>query len=593
MCGIFGFVDFQGQYDIDHLTKMSKRLVHRGPDSFKVYQSNPLYAGFNRLSIVDLENGNQPFSDSGERFVVFCNGEIYNFEALWALVNAERKTNSDIEVIPHLFEKYGVDMVHKLRGIFVIFIYDSTENIIYIFRDQVGVKPLYFSFEKGLFLYASEMKAFLDFDLDFSINHESFHAYLDLMFIPSPFTPFEKVQKLEPGSLLKFNLDKKELSIERYFDGFDLEKEEPLDETDQEKLGLLIEDAAKLNLLSDVPICSFLSGGVDSSILTVESCKLNKEITALHMDWGTLKNKVNETEVVEFLVDKYNFELKSFVSQEIIPIGKIPELIYALDEPNADAAFIPSFMLSKFASEQGFKVILSGAGGDELFGGYSRYRSISKLKGGLGKLILNKNPNLNYDFLKKGFIRNSQKVLNTKRDHSIEKHINNFHPKIASLNKAMLVDFRYYLCDNILMLTDKMTSWNSMEARVPFLHYELFEYAFSVNGDSKTANGSCYKKPLKEYAESIIPKEFIYRNKEGFGFPIEHWLSNELDFTITPFILSGYLCKNKILNERYLMKLLFPFSKHSRIQLWRIWHIFILEIWCQLFIEKKPYETIL
>lgn len=296
--------------------------------------------------------------------------------------------------------------------------------------------------------------------------------------------------------------------------------------------------------------------------------------------------------MVEHIVDSYGLGMKSFVSNEIVSINKLPELIYALDEPNADAAFIPTFMLSRFASEEGFRVILSGAGGDELFGGYERYRKLGKWKGKIGKLLMDKDPNIKYDFLKKGFIRDASKILTSKRSQQIIEQINDTQPNVTSLNNAMLTDMRYYLCDNILMLTDKMTSWNSMECRVPLLHYELIEYAFKIEGASKTADGTCYKQPLKKYAENLIPKEFIYRAKEGFGFPIENWLNAHIDVLIIPFILDGYLKRNGLLKENYLLRQFFPYNSRNRLHLWRIWHIFILEIWCQLFLEKKSYETL-
>jgi len=597
MCGIFGFTL---KYDFPEieLKKMGSMMIHRGPDGEGYYFDSHIGMGMRRLSIIDIEKGDQPFYSNDNSVIVFCNGEIYNFKILRK--ELEQKgykfyTDSDIEVLPHLYQEYGINFLNKLNGMFAISIYDKKKEKLFLIRDRLGIKPLYYSIVDDSIIYSSEIKPILELNkVNKDVDFEALSTYLDLMYIPKPMTPFSQIKKLDSGAYLVWKKGKH--AIYKYWD-INLSNTNKTESEHYIEMKDLLEDSIEKQLISDVPIGSFLSGGIDSSFVTAVSGKISKDdFFVFHMRWKNIGGKIDESKYAHRVADNFNFN-KNFVdTNEIDVINLIPKLIYYLEEPFADAAFIPTYYLANLASEN-VKVILSGAGGDELFGGYGHHKNnsiIVMMKSIVKKILYNRNPAFSYyDKWKRGnrnywknafpwYISNSFKTT-FEKIYKENRHVD-------SLNAIMLNDIEYYLQDDILFLTDKMTMATSLECRVPLLDHRVVETAQKINSDLKIKNGE-KKYFFKKIAEEYVPKEVLYRKKEGFGFPIEKWINEYKELYFDILMENGYLIKNNLISLKKLRKFSLRIEL-SRQESWFYWQIIVLEIWFQLFIEGKKYEDI-
>jgi len=511
MCGIFGFT-----FDCDNpegeLRKMGQAMIHRGPDGEGYYTDSNVSLGMRRLSIIDIEKGNQPFFNHEKSVIVFCNGEIYNFIELRETLQKKGYrffTNSDIEVLPHLYAEYGIDFTSKLNGMFAIALYDKNIGSLFLIRDRLGIKPLYYAISNGSIIFSSEIKPILVLDkISTEIDYEALSTYLDLMYIPRPMTPFTRIKKMDSGSYLEWK--NKEYSVTKYWNlslsGSIISENELLNELD-----VLMKDGVEKQLVSDVPIGSFLSGGVDSSYVTDTAARLIKdkkdEYSVFHMRWKQIKGKIDESIYAHKLADQHTLKKTFKDVNKLDVIDLIPKLIYYIEEPFADAAFIPTYFLAELAAKE-VKVILSGAGGDELFGGYSRYKKYSMLKSIAGQVIYGRNKSESYfDVMKKGnrgywksFF--SWYLADCFKSEFDKKWKQNKHHD--ELNAMMLTDLEYYLQDDILFLTDKMTMAASLECRVPLLDHRVVEKAQTISPTFKIKNGE-RKAIFKKIAEKYIP----------------------------------------------------------------------------------------
>ena len=595
MCGIFGFtVDFQNNKE--KLKRMGDCQKHRGPDGEAYYVDDFISMGMRRLSILDLQKGDQPFFNRDRSVVVMCNGEIYNHEELKLELEAfgyEFSTRNDIEVLPHLYEKYGIDFVQKLNGIFVIALLDKKTGTFYLIRDRLGVKPLYYTIKNNRLIYASELKAILTLDyVEKEISFEALSTYLDLMYIPRPMSPFANIFKMESGAYLWWKKD--QWGFESYWD-LDLDNSNDKNEDFFcEKLEELLLSSVELELMSDVPIGSFLSGGIDSSIVTALAAKLsNTEFSAFHMKWTGIEGKLDESEYANAVADQY--KAKKFFRDvgNIDVVNLIPKLLYHLDEPFSDAAFIPTYHLANIAAENA-KVLLSGAGGDELFGGYPHHQCYSSLKSVINRAIGRKALAHSYFDMRRGDNQNKWERLFPWYKKSVfkkdfeRKFIEN--REIDHINAIMLGDIQYYLQDDILFLTDKMTMAASIECRVPLLDHRIVELCQSIPSALKI-DGDDRKHIFKKIGKQYVPKEVLYRQKEGFGFPISEYINDYKELYFDILLRDGFLVDNGLINKRPLQSIFLKVHLNNS-EAWLYWHIIVLEIWCQLFIEDIPYENI-
>lgn len=594
MCGIFGFTSEKNNKQ-NILKEMGLAMIHRGPDGEGYFIDCKVALGMRRLSIIDIEQGNQPFFSNDGKIVVFCNGEIYNFKTLKTDLSSKGyifQTNSDIEVIPHLFKEYGPCFINKLNGMFAISLYNKETDELYLYRDRVGIKPLYYSTFNNNIYFASEIKSILvNNEIPKEINYQALSIYLDLMYIPHPMSPFKHIKKLDPGSYLKWC--KGEFSITKYWDVI-LDKKQLTDEKEiTDQLDFLLNDSIRMQLVSDVPLGSFLSGGVDSSLITaLASLQSSDRFKTYHMRWNNVHGKQDESKYANIINEKYHTDSVIKNIEEIDIIKLLPKLLWYIEEPFADAAFVPTYLLSTIASDN-VKVILSGAGGDELFGGYSHYYKFNYFSRFRTLIRHGYDPYNRYYLFWKQVHINWQKYFewyNVQDFSSIYSYKFDNNKNIDEINAKMLNDITYYLQDDILLLTDKVTMAASIECRVPFLDHRLIEFSMSIPSSMKIKfNESKYI--LKKYALNYMPYEVIYRKKEGFGAPIWTWI-NKYKFLYFDILLeNGFLVNHGLINRKILYNLLFNESINLN-QIWTYWKILTLEIWFRLFIEGVGNEDI-
>jgi len=386
--------------------------------------------------------------------------------------------------------------------------------------------------------------------------------------------------------------DGKDFSISKYWD-LELGTTGDVGEASAE-IEELLKESIQSQLVSDVPIGSFLSGGVDSSYVSAVAADFSKDsFSAFHMRWGDIPGKIDESKYAEQVADQYgiNKVFKDVNNLDVLEL--IPRLLYSLEEPFSDAAFIPTYFLANLASKE-VKVILSGAGGDELFGGYPHHRTYPKFRSLAAQLLYDRNKAASYfDRWKRGSGKYWKGLFpwykkNSFKEPFEKKFKENRH--IDEVNAAMLGDIDHYLQDNILFLTDKMTMAASLECRVPLLDYRVVEKAQLIGSDAKIVGGET-KAMLKKIAESYVPKEVLYRQKEGFGFPIEKWINEHKDLYFDPLMENGYMVSNNLISQKGLNRFVLE-KTLGRDDSWFYWQVIVLEIWFQLFVEGTHYKDV-
>lgn len=561
MCGINGIKNFNGQpVDRKQLEDMNQLLIHRGPDDKGYYvdkSDKSLGLAMQRLSIIDLSGGQQPISNEDKSVWIVFNGEIYNYiELRQDLIKKGHhfKTNSDTEVIVHLYEEKGTELLDDLNGIFTFAVWDKNKKQLFIARDRLGVKPLFYFKTADCFAFSSELKSLLKIaPFTKKINENAFLLYLLLMYVPDPLSIVEGISKLEAGYYLLVDQNGN-VAQNKYWDVEPKKKFIHFNEKEaKDYLLFLLKDALKIQLRSDVPLGIFLSGGLDSSSLVAIASEIQtKPIITLSV--GYENHLVDERLFAQQIAKQYqtnHFEL--FIRPKDLK-ENFNELIWLMDEPFSDSAAIANFLLAKLARKNGIKVILSGAGGDEIFGGYERYlfdwkhvfKNLARFFSVFGRLR-NNNEQLDYicsigcgrglgiflsrnKFNELNFYKNFQKVMKP-----FSQQINLWS---TPLQKKSFLDLKNYLIGDILMLFDKMTMGASVEGRVPLLDHRLVEFMFSLPDHFKIKNKE-KKYLLKQTMRDKLPEEILNRPKMGFGAPVSHWLkdilaekSGELNFTL-------------------------------------------------------------
>jgi len=585
MCGIYGFSRYNNQeHDLNLLNQMGKVQIHRGPDGSGVFTDEKFILGMRRLSIIDIEHGQQPFFSEEKDVVVFCNGEIYNYKSLREELTKDGikfYTDSDIEIIPHLYKKYGIKFLNLLNGMFGISLYDTIKNELFIARDRVGIKPLYYYNFENKFIFSSELKSILAHKIDKSLDFDALSSYIDLMFAPAPYTPFKYIKKVQSGHCLQIKNNK----IESNFD-YTKEYKGECSKDSKDIIEELLKDASKLQVNADVNVGTFLSGGVDSAAVSVFAAKeiKDKNFYAFHMHWDNAKEKIDESIYAKNIADQYDMEyIEKKIDNKSI-FTELGRLIHHLEEPMSDAAFIPTYQISNMASDK-IKVILSGAGGDELFAGYQRYKKKNIFKSIIKKIFFgHKLSNSYYDTHKDFNQKEWSKIFKWyKKDNKIRNEID-YNFKIASkknyIQALMDFDLKYYLQDDILLLTDKMTMATSIEARVPLLDYRLVDVSKNIPLDEKTKDGES-KFVLKKIMENYIDKEILYRKKEGFGAPLETWI-NDNKLIFNNYFKNSILVQENLINKNYLYKLIDKTILTNK-ESWIFWKILVLELWVKEF----------
>lgn len=614
MCGLLGyFFDKSYYYNLDNFNSDLLLLNKRGPDNYNYYinktENISLYLGHTRLSILELSNlANQPFKDNNH--VLIFNGEIYNHMNLRIKINNTNniKSNSDTETLFYLLKNNNIENVlKKIDGMFAICFYDKIKNKLFLARDRSGEKPLYIYLSKNCFGFTSDIATFKNNkNNNLSINTDSLGDYMNLQYIPAPKTIYKDCFKLPPGSLLEIDLNKFKFKDSISFQS--LINQEGVNFTKYWNLEFkkqiyrnknytevkntteeLIKKSVKKQMLSDVPIGAFLSSGVDSSLIVsmMQKLKGNTETFTIGYKSNKLNEAIEAKQISNFLGTKHNEFI--FNSSDLIDL--VEEVPYAYSEPFADSSQIPTMMISKLAS-QTVKVILSGDGGDEVFGGYNRYIIANRywkfykyfpknIKNIILKLIKFAPINFLNIFLR-NFTNNNNlykslnklKSINNENDYYysmvnewsdvnkiLNTNNNTYNKKLISLEKnmpfekkMMLQDFNTYLPDDILCKVDRASMYYSLETRSPFLDHEILNYCFSIN-NKFIFNRNSGKHLLKDILSAYIPRNLISKKKKGFAVPISEWLNHELLEWSNDYLTEDMCKKHNFFNYQEVEKI--------------------------------------
>lgn len=612
MCGIIGF----NWEDKNLLKRSCKLLVHRGPDQFGYYHDKNISLGHRRLSIIDLsENGKQPMSNEDNSIWITYNGEIYNFQELREELEIRGhvfKSNTDTEVIVHSYEEWGKDCVNRFNGMFAFAIWNSEKKELFIARDRFGVKPLFYYFKDGRFIFASEIKGILAYDqFEKSINYEAVNQFVTFGYICSPLTIFNYIYQLPPGNLL--TLKDKKINIKRYWD---LEFNEKIknEEAAIKELEIIFSDSVNKRTISDVPLGVFLSGGLDSSLVASVMKNYTKRLKTFSI--GFYDSEFNETNYAQKVSEYLGTEHKEFfVKPDAVEV--LPEIIYSFDQPFADPSSLPTYYLSKMTRKY-VTVALSGDGADESFAGYRRYMGVyleNKIR--FIPSIIRKSIRFipatrkRYDpakyiekllegikledkekhiFYMQHFDKENRKELysNKLNDFDPNKHFKEHLMRIDSKKKldiAQGLDIKTYLPDDILAKVDRMSMAHSLEIRSPFMDFRMFKVAASLptNLRLNKLNG---KYVLKKFAKKYLPKEIVYRKKEGFSVPLGKWFDNELKDLTQNILLSEESLKRGYFRERAIKKILEDHIGRRKEYSTQLWILLNLEIWHRMFIDN-------
>lgn len=631
MCGIFGYVGKNLQ-EIDS-EKIIKVLKHRGPDDDGIYQNEDVLLIHLRLSILDLSsNGHQPMVTEDGGFIICFNGEIYNHmelrQELIATHDVKFKSDSDTETLLLGYKYWGKGLLNKLNGIFSFIIYNKHNNKLFVARDHFGVKPLYIYQNDNAIAFSSELKAFEDLpDFNAEINKVSFINYLSFLWSPGKTTPFKNVNKILPGHYIEVDCKTGHSKVEQYYElPFSGEYSKKSENELIDLLDLKLQKAVQRQLLSDVPVSFFLSGGLDSSLLVAIARKhfIKDKITAYTIDTTSLASKegfANDLTYAKQVAKALDIDLK-IVTAEAEIVRDFDEMIYHLDEPQADAAPLNVLNICKQASKDGFKVMIGGTAGDDVFSGYRRHKALAIEKYlrfipmVVKKLIKKSVYKLNAD---KPFLRRIRKILG-EIDLPVYERIANYYswiplnelkllfkdriepqnypstylinllneiPKEQSLlNQMLFWELKTFLVDHNLNYTDKMSMAAGVEVRVPFLDIELVEFACTIPPEFKLKSGQT-KYILKKVAERYLPKDVIYRPKAGFGAPVRSWITNDLELRIQSSLSEDSINKRGIFNYKAVQKLLDDNRSGKIDASYVIFGLLAIEAWFKLNVDRQ------
>jgi asparagine synthase (glutamine-hydrolysing) len=626
MCGIAGFISKEKTSPTAErevlLDKMCRTITHRGPDEQGTIVKDRAALGMRRLSIIDLKSGQQPIFDCSGNLAIVFNGEIYNYQTLKKDLEQRGhkfKTNSDTETIVHAYEEFGADCLKYLRGMFAFAIYDFAQESLFIARDRVGKKPLFFSkTANGNFVFGSELKVLIEHgEISKEVDYSALDSYLTFGYVPEEFCIFKQVEKLAPGHFLTYKNG--EIKTQKYWDF--TYSGAPEIKTEAEYIEILrekLKESVKIRLLSEVPLGAFLSGGVDSSAIVAMMSQIsNTPVKTFSI--GFNEDSYNELKYARIAAKHFETEHHEFVvTPDLVEI--VDDLVWHFDEPFADSSALPTFMVAKMARDY-VTVVLSGDGGDELFAGYTRYVTDQKRRGfaNLPKFVrqnvLRKiGENLPHGAKGKNFLYNTSLDPVDRYIDSVsyfgnlnrnELYSANFRRKLNgdfgkasnmfreiadsvasdnAVDKLLYLDSKTYLPSDILTKVDRMTMATSLEARVPLLDHELIEFVQKIPAEMKL-KGTETKYIFKKALEGIVPQEILYREKQGFGVPINEWINAQLKSRIHETLLEKKTLERGYFEGKYIKTLLDEHSKKRRDHSHSLWILWMLELWHRRFAD--------
>lgn len=632
MCGICGIASKTKGEPVESslISAMSETLVHRGPDDQGVFTAKNIGLGARRLSIIDLEGGHQPLSNEEGSVWIAHNGEVYNFPDLREELLSRGhifKTRTDTETIVHSYEEWGESFVHKLRGMFAFALWDARSQSLILVRDRLGIKPLYYTLlEDETLVFGSELKALLAHPgVKRALDPHALDLYLTLEYVPAPFSIFRNISKLPAGCLLVYRDGG--IRVKNYWK---LEPNEnskgiltkPRLNSLMDELYALLKESVRLRLISDVPLGAFLSGGIDSSSIVGLMHELGTSPIKT-FSIGFKEASYDELRFARAVAQKFRTDHRELVI-EPKALELTDKLIHHLDEPFGDFSIFPTYLVSKMARNH-VKVILSGDGGDELFGGYEHYQAqiLSQAPGGfLFRKMLSPFLRLIPPSEKKKGVWNKIKRFSQGFEHDPrQQHLRwmmflsdankknlytsdlqqaldgvaPLHRRIPfrdlldesasfdSLNRELYLDLRAYLADDILVKVDRMSMAASLETRVPILDHKLVEFSYSLPGNLKLKRLTT-KWIFKKTMERLLPRQNIYRPKEGFSIPIKHWLRMDLKDLLLDYLSPKRIREGGLFNFESIERMIESHLKQRENFSHQLWALLVFEIWRETYL---------
>lgn len=623
MCGIFGFVSSKSR-DIDY-KRLTDTLSHRGPDDSGYYRDDNVALGHRRLSIIDLEGGHQPILNHDGTIAIIFNGEIYNYLELRNVLLQKGyvfTTHGDTETILHAYEEWGEECVNYLNGMFSFAIWNKTKKELFIARDRLGIKPLFYAIHNDTLYFASEMKAIIaDSEIPLKINDTALASYFTLSYIPAPYTIYRNVKKLLPGHTLTWKNG--HIVEKQYWDIHFIPDRNKSESYFLEGIMAQFKSAVGSHLISDVPLGAFLSGGVDSSAVVALMSQVSQEpVNTFCIGFGgNVGGYLDERIYAEMVAKRYSTRHKQY---EVTPSahGILDKIVDAFDEPFADDSAIPSYFVSKIAQEN-VKVVLSGLGGDELFAGYERYLGFRLqsfynkipylIRKNLVSTLIEKIPEradghytINHlkRFARGGLLQPDKcylsyiSLLNESTKNNLFTDAKRFsvhqkecedlmlgyfnspsvHGKPDSMDRAIYCDIKTYLPDDILALSDRISMQHSLEVRVPFIDHKFMEFCATIPPELRI---KWFKKKylLKKAVSDIIPPEVISHRKQGFVGPTASWIKSDLKQSIIEILSKQELDKHGYIRHDTVTRVLDEHFSGKQIHDKLIWSLVIFQKW--------------
>jgi len=632
VCGIYGIFQLDGvPADPALMPVMGRVIAHRGPDDEGHHVDGPCAIGMRRLSIIDLAGGHQPLSNGDGTLWLVCNGEIYNFRELRRDLEAlghRFKTASDSEVILHSYAQYGDEFIHRLNGMFGFALWDARRRRLIVGRDRLGIKPIYLYRDARRLAFASEAKALLTLPgISAEIDSSALHSYLNLGYVAAPLSMFRGISKLPPASMLSVEGGRVE---ERRYWRVSAEMDRGIAEDEwAERIRARLDESVHMQMVSDVPIGAFLSGGIDSStVVGLMAAHSDQPIRTYAIGFkGTAADDYyNELPYARRVAELFHTQHQEIMVRPDV-VSLLPRLLWHMDEPMSDTAFITTYLVSQFARRD-VTVILSGVGGDELFGGYRRYLGnhyqayFDRLPGwarraasAIGERLPSDrhSPLLNLSRLAKGFLESAGlpfeeryrayvQVFPLREVQQLLRLDGAAQPDMIeaafrhasggdSLNRMLAVDAETMLPDDLLMLTDKMSMATSLECRVPLLDQELVELAARMPEEVKVRGGRL-KHAMKEAVSDLLPRDILERKKRGFGTPMGAWLKEDLA-PLVRSLLSDSVVKGRGLFHFPMVQELIASHEANRIDgTDRLLTLLNLEIWSRLYLDGRAPDDV-
>jgi len=639
MCGIAGFSQFHNQIgNLDTLKNMGQAIFHRGPDAGAEYIDENIGLSHRRLSIIDLSDaGIQPMQSHDERYVIAFNGEIYNFLELKAELIAKGypfKTHTDTEVILALYHFEGVKLLKKINGMFAFALWDKEKQSLFIARDRIGKKPLYYCTYNNEIVFASELKALVAIkEIPTKIRLDAVYDFFAYQYIPDPKTIYQDIFKLEPGHYLL--IDKSGMKKQQYWDISFAKISTDSEQVLKEKVQQLASNCTEQRMISDVALGAFLSGGVDSSGIVALMAKIaekngDKPITTCSI--GFDDEKFDETKFAQIVADQYNTNHHELTVHQDVATS-LEHIVSFFDEPFADPSLVPTFFVSQLAREK-VTVAIAGDGGDEVFAGYEKYavdHTENKLRAKIPKWLrtnifpslskasaqininlcqrassllnsLSVEPAMGF-YISNSFIKDA--TWQALANDETKTHLGNYHPSEQTiarynqcdgkdhLSRILYTDMKTYLPGDILVKVDRMSMANSLEVRAPILDHKLMEFACTIPSALKfnTKDGKVEKKYLlKEAFKDYLPDDILYRKKMGFSVPLASWLRTELKEITEERLLNRTDGLSRFFKPEQIAKLWHEHKTEKKDHATVLWSMLMFQMWWDRYAEEiKPH----